>query len=129
MSLKDKHFNEVMASIEEQMAMEAYPVSDGPCDKPNLKTDDMRVLLWQREAYIKGLKDGQKLGIEKAWHSTEEYPSMTCRVLLQVNGTTFTGGYGSQHGIFYSDDAMFKTRKWAELPDGMWANMKDLIPE
>ena len=38
----------------EKKAYEEYPDCSGPCDKPNMFTDDGRIAEIQREAYIKG---------------------------------------------------------------------------
>jgi len=36
---------------------EEYPDCEGPCDKPNMFTDDGRINKMLREAYIKGAKE------------------------------------------------------------------------
>jgi len=40
-----------------QKALEHYPDAMGPCDKPNIYTDDYRITLAQRHAYLECYED------------------------------------------------------------------------
>lgn len=58
----------------EKAAYEEYPDCSGPCDKPNMFTDDGRIAQMQREAYIKGAKEF----CSKIWAQIKVYETKDC---------------------------------------------------
>lgn len=113
----------MLKEIEDKMVMEAYPGFSGPCDKPNIN-EDIKVLELQREAYRRGLRDS----LESLWKPTAVFPEETCQVIVDFNGQVVFGAYGSQFGMFYSDDEpSFRSCKWVELPKGQWLNITNIL--
>lgn len=58
----------------EQAAIKEYPDFQGPCDKPNMMSDDGRVNQMLREAYIKGATDAAR----KIWAQIKVYETKDC---------------------------------------------------